>query len=51
MQRQLTQRDFPGIPAKTLARIERGEVAKPHNDTLEAIAKQLGVLVEDLPTY
>jgi hypothetical protein len=51
MQRQLTQHDFPGVPAKTLARIERGEVANAHSDTLEAIAKQLGVSVEALPTY
>ncbi len=34
IQRQLTRDDFPGITAKTLARIERGEVATPHRDTL-----------------
>ena len=51
MQRQLTRNDFPGIAPKTLARIERGEVAKPHGGTLGAIAKHLGVSLEELPTY
>jgi hypothetical protein len=51
MQRQLTLSQFPGIPARTLARIERGEVAAPHARTLKAIARRLGVPVEELPTY
>ena len=51
MQRQLTRHDFPGIAPKTLARIERGEVAKPHDGTLESIARRLAVSPEELHTY
>jgi hypothetical protein len=51
MQRQLTRNDFPGLDPKTLARIERGEIAKPRTETLRIIAKQLGVLVEELGSF
>jgi len=40
--------DFPGLDENTLARIERGKVAKPHPATLRVIAKRLGVAVEEL---
>lgn len=33
--RGLSRGDFPGINAKTIARVERGEVAKPHDETLD----------------
>jgi hypothetical protein len=36
----LRQSDFPGLTAKEIARIERGEVKKPHQRTLKAIAKR-----------
>jgi hypothetical protein len=51
MQRRLTRHDFPGIAPKTLARIERCEVAKPHGGTLESIAQRLAVSLEELPSY
>ena len=43
--------EFPGISAKTIARIERGEVRRPHERTVRAIAKVLGVEPEAIETY
>lgn len=43
--------DFPGLDEKTLARIERGEVARPHRATLEVIAKRLDADVGSLADY
>lgn len=51
LQRQLKRSDFPGIASKTIARIERSEVAKPHGRTLETIAKRLGVSAEQIENY
>jgi Helix-turn-helix len=51
LQKGLRQSDFPGITAKEIARIERGLVKKPHNETLRKIAKKTGVPVERLHTY
>jgi hypothetical protein len=51
LQRGLGRHAFPGITAKTIARIERGEVKEPHDDTLAAIASTLGVKPEDISTY
>jgi len=51
LQRGLTQDEFPGVTAKTIAHIERGEVATPHRTTLVAGAKRLDVLVHDLRSY
>jgi hypothetical protein len=50
-QRRLTRGDFPGLDPKTLARIERGEVAKPQSETRALIAKRLGVLPEELGSF
>ena len=50
-QRQLTRLDFPGVDPKTLARIERGEVTKPHADTLRTIAKRLRVPPDELGSF
>jgi DNA-binding Xre family transcriptional regulator len=50
-QRRLTRNDFHGLDPKTLARIERGEVAKPQSDTLALIAKRLDVSPEELGEY
>ncbi len=47
----LKRNDFPGITAKEIARIERGEVNKPHPKTLDLLASTLGVAVEELETY
>lgn len=51
LQKGLRQGDFPGLTAKEIARIERGEVKKPRQRTLAAIAKCLGVSVEEISTY
>ena len=47
----LRQNDFDSIPAKTIARIERGEVAKPHRTTLHKIAQRLDVEPSEIETY
>jgi len=51
MQRGLARDAFAGITAKTIARIERGEVKKPHTDTVATIAARLGVKVDEIATY
>ena len=51
LQKGLRQSDFPGLTAKEIARIERGEVKKPQQRTLVAIAKRIGVAVEEISTY
>ncbi|HEU4561875.1 MAG TPA: helix-turn-helix domain-containing protein [Longimicrobium sp.] len=43
--------DFPGISEKQIARIERGEIAKPHKATVTSIAERLGVHPSDIPSY
>jgi Helix-turn-helix domain len=50
-QRGLRREDFEGISAKEIARIERGEVEKPHADTLATLAARLGVKPEEIETY
>ena len=51
LQRRVSRDDFPGITAKTIARIERGEVERPHTGTLETIATRLGVKPEEIETF
>ncbi len=51
LQKGVRQSDFPGVTAKEIARIERGEVKRPHRHTLAAIANRLGVATEDISTY
>jgi hypothetical protein len=51
LQKRVSREDFPRVSAKTIARIERGEVEKPHSETLEIIARKLGVRVEEIGTY
>jgi len=51
VQKGLRRTDFPGVTAKEVARIERGEVKKPHPSTLAALAKCLGVPAEKVATY
>jgi hypothetical protein len=51
LQRALRREDFDGISAKEIARIERGEVAKPHAETVGKLAARLGVKPEDIETY
>jgi len=45
--RGLRQEDFPGVPARTIGRIENGETPRPHAGTLARVAKVLGVGVEE----
>jgi hypothetical protein len=49
--RRLGRDDFPGIAAKTIARIERNEIGKPHDGTLRKISQVLGVAPEDIESY
>jgi DNA-binding XRE family transcriptional regulator len=51
LQKGLSRGDFAPISAKTIARIERGEVEEPHDETTRTIAKRLGVRVDDIQTY
>jgi hypothetical protein len=47
----LSRTAFSGVDAKTIARIERGEVGRPQEQTLDSLAKRLGVPVGDLGSY
>lgn len=49
--RGVRREEFGTPTAKTVARIERGEVTDPHPATLAAIADRLGVRVEELGSY
>lgn len=51
LQRGLRRSDFPPLSAKEIARIERGEVRKPHSNTLLTLANQLGVEPEEIADY
>lgn len=51
LQKGIRQSDFPGVTTKEIARIERGEVKRPHKHTLAAIANRLGIAAEDISTY
>jgi len=51
LQKGLSRSDFPGIDPKTVARIERGEVSKPREETLLILASALGVAPEEIETY
>lgn len=51
LQRGLRRDDFPGLSAKTIARIERGDVKEPHGETLAAIAERLGVKPDEIATF
>ncbi|MGI8553115.1 MAG: helix-turn-helix domain-containing protein [Dehalococcoidia bacterium] len=49
--RGLRQGDFGPIPAKTIARIERGETQEPHGKTLQLLAEGLGVEPDEIVSY
>jgi DNA-binding Xre family transcriptional regulator len=51
LQRRLKRSDFPGVSSKTIARMERGDVEKPHGKTLETIAQRLGVSPGQIETF
>ena len=51
LQKGLSRADFTPISEKTIARIERGEVEEPHDETLATIAKRLGVKTDDIRSF
>jgi hypothetical protein len=51
LQRGLKQGDFGPLTAKTIARIERSEVGKPHGKSLQTIAQRLGVDVGQIESF
>jgi hypothetical protein len=51
LQRSIRRNEFSGIAAKTIARIERNEIANPQTQTLAVIAARLGVKESDLGSY
>ena len=51
LQRGLGRDDFPSVAAKTIARIERGDVKEPHGETLAAIAERLGVKPDEIASF
>jgi len=51
LQKGVRREDFGAVSARTLARIERGEVARPHAHTLGLIARRLGVEASVLGTF
>lgn len=51
LQRGVRQADFGDVPARTVARIENGEVKRPQKETLAAIAERLGVRTSELASF
>lgn len=52
LQKGLTLADFsPDVTEKEVGRIERGEVERPRLETLEKIARRLGVAVGEIESY
>jgi len=51
IQKGLARDSFPDIAAKTIARLERGEVEKPQGRTLQVIAETLKVEPDQIETF
>lgn len=51
LQRGLKRGDFAPAASKTIARIERGDVERPHGRTLEAIEKRFGLSADQIEGY
>lgn len=51
LQKGLAREDFGALSAKTIARLERGEVARPHAHTLRALARRLRVKPAQLGSF
>jgi len=49
--RQLSRDEFPGVPARSIASLERESAVKPRARTLNALAKTLQVDPEEIETY
>jgi hypothetical protein len=50
-QRGLSRADFPGLSEKTLARIERGEIERPHPRTIAVLEKRLGMTRDEIASF
>ncbi len=50
-QKKLRRSDFAPLSPKTVARIERNEIGKPHGRTLQTLADRLGVPPDEIATY
>jgi hypothetical protein len=50
-QRRLKRGDFAPLSAKTIARLERNEIATPHGKTLKTLANRLGVAPDEIGDY
>ncbi len=50
-QKKLRRSDFAPLSPKTVARIERNEIGKPHGKTLQTLAARLGVPPDEIATY
>ena len=51
IQKGLSRSEFAPLSPKTVARIERNEVEKPHGETLRTIASRLGIEPEEIESY
>jgi hypothetical protein len=51
IQKGLSRNDFAPLSSRTIARIERSEVEKPHGETLRTITARLGVKAEEIESY
>jgi lambda repressor-like predicted transcriptional regulator len=51
IQKGLSRDDFAPLSPKTIARIERNEVERPHGETLRTIADRLGVEPGEVESY
>ncbi len=51
IQKGLSRNDFAPLSSRTVARIERNEVEKPHGETLRTIAARLGVEPKEIESY
>ena len=51
LQRRLQRSDFAPLTSKTIARIERSEVGRPHGRTLQTLAERLGVGADQIESY
>jgi len=51
LQKGLSRSDFAPLSSKTIARIERGDVEVPRGETLDAIARRLGVPPSEISSY
>jgi lambda repressor-like predicted transcriptional regulator len=51
IQKGISRNDFAPLSSKTIARIERSDVEKPHGETLRTIADRLGVEPQEIESY